>query len=96
VTRRRAGRVYTPGDVARLRRPVALDGHRRELPVGTIVTVIAEVEPERSREAQVLRCSVGVKSIVGYVEVKRTWLEPIEGPIEAFVDAIAEIERGKR
>jgi hypothetical protein len=44
----------------------------------------------------VLRCSVGVKSIVGYVEVKRTWLEPIEGPIEAFVDAIAEIERGKR
>jgi hypothetical protein len=66
---------------------------RRDLPPGTIVRVIAEVEPERSRETQVLRCSVGVKSIVGYVEVKRTWLEPIEGPITQFIEAIEQIER---
>jgi hypothetical protein len=86
-------RLYGPGDVARLRWPVALEGRRSELPAGTLVRVVEELEPERRREPQVVRCAVGVKSIVGYVVVTRRELESI-GPIEQFVEAIEQIERG--
>jgi hypothetical protein len=72
---------------------VAFEDRRRELPARTIVRVIAEVEPERSREVQVLRCSVGVKSVVGYILAKRTWLEPIEGPLTQLIEAIEQIEK---
>jgi len=95
MTRRKPGRVFMPGDVARLRRPASFEGRRRTQPAGTLVQVIAEVAPERSRECQMLRCAVGVKSIVGYIVVPRTWLDPIGGPIEVFVQAIEQIEKGR-
>ena len=85
-------RLYAPGDVAALKRACAPEGRKREFPAGTLVRVLEEVEPESSSRRQVLRCAVGVKSIVGYVVVPRTWLV-FKGDIEAFIDAIEQIER---